>query len=45
MDEIIDSVFAVIEDRRRNPRAGSYTNRLFDAGRDEIAKKVGEGGD
>lgn len=42
MDNIIDSVFAVIEDRRRNPRAGSYTNRLFDAGRDEIAKKVGE---
>lgn len=40
--EIIDRVFAIIQDRQQNPKEGSYTNRLLDAGRDEIAKKVGE---
>ncbi len=42
MDEMIDRVFAVIKDRQANPKEGSYTNRLLAAGRDEIAKKVGE---
>ena len=39
---IIDDVFAVIEDRKKNPKEGSYTNYLFDKGVDKILKKVGE---
>lgn len=34
--------YAIIEDRRSNPKAGSYTNYLFDKGIDKILKKVGE---
>lgn len=34
--------YAIIEDRRANPKAGSYTNYLFDKGIDKILKKVGE---
>jgi phosphoribosyl-ATP pyrophosphohydrolase len=39
---ILRRVFAQIEDRKANPRAGSYTNHLLDAGEDEIVKKIGE---
>lgn len=39
---ILTRLFAVIEDRKAHPKPGSYTNRLFDAGEDEIVKKVGE---
>ena len=39
---IIDELFGVIEDRKINPREGSYTNYLFDKGVDKICKKVGE---
>jgi phosphoribosyl-AMP cyclohydrolase / phosphoribosyl-ATP pyrophosphohydrolase len=39
---IIDELFAVIEDRKANPKEGSYTNYLFDKGIDKILKKVGE---
>ena len=39
---IIDELFAVIEDRRENPKEGSYTNYLLDKGIDKICKKVGE---
>lgn len=39
---VIDDLFAVILDRRENPKEGSYTNYLFDKGRDKICKKVGE---
>lgn len=42
MTDILAQVFATIEDRKANPKAGSYTNSLFDAGDDEIIKKVGE---
>ncbi len=41
-EHIIAQVFATIEDRRDHPRPGSYTNRLLDAGEDEIVKKIGE---
>ncbi len=34
--------YAIIEDRRANPKEGSYTNYLFDKGIDKILKKVGE---
>lgn len=42
MTEILNQVFAIIEDRKANPKPGSYTNRLFDEGEDEIVKKIGE---
>ncbi len=33
---------AIIQERKANPRPGSYTASLFAAGEDEIVKKVGE---
>ena len=39
---IIDELFSVIEDRKVNPKEGSYTNYLFTKGVDKICKKVGE---
>ena len=39
---IFSDVYKVIEDRRANPKEGSYTNYLFDKGIDKILKKVGE---
>lgn len=42
MDDMLDQLEAIIRDRRRRPAAGSYTNELFDAGREKIAQKVGE---
>ena len=32
----------IIVDRRNNPMPNSYTAQLFDAGEDEIVKKIGE---
>ncbi len=32
----------VISQRKKNPKPGSYTNRLFDSGINKIAQKVGE---
>ncbi len=40
--EILNELFAVIEDRKENPQPGSYTNYLFDKGIDKTLKKVGE---
>ena len=40
--EVLYQVSEVIEDRKLNPREGSYTNYLFDKGLDKILKKVGE---
>ena len=40
--KVFEDVFAVIEDRKANPKEGSYTNYLFDKGIDKILKKVGE---
>jgi phosphoribosyl-ATP pyrophosphohydrolase len=42
MTSTIEAVFQTIQDRQQNPKAGSYTNSLLDAGIDEITKKVGE---
>ena len=42
MSETIRALSATIEDRRVHPREGSYTASLFQAGRGEILKKVGE---
>jgi phosphoribosyl-AMP cyclohydrolase / phosphoribosyl-ATP pyrophosphohydrolase len=32
----------IIQDRKKNPQAGSYTNKLFDSGINKVAQKVGE---
>ena len=40
--KIFDDLYKVIEDRKENPKEGSYTNYLFDKGLDKILKKVGE---
>ncbi len=42
MSDILNELYATITDRRQNPRPGSYTNLLFEAGENEIVKKVGE---
>ncbi|MGL5259285.1 MAG: bifunctional phosphoribosyl-AMP cyclohydrolase/phosphoribosyl-ATP diphosphatase HisIE [Lachnospiraceae bacterium] len=41
-EAVLDQVFSVIEDRKVNPKEGSYTNYLFDKGTDKILKKLGE---
>ena len=38
----LDQLFALVQARRVNAPAGSYTAKLFAAGEDEIVKKVGE---
>jgi phosphoribosyl-ATP pyrophosphohydrolase/phosphoribosyl-AMP cyclohydrolase len=40
--DILKELYATIEDRRVNPKEGSYTNYLFEKGIDKILKKVGE---
>jgi phosphoribosyl-ATP pyrophosphohydrolase len=39
---MIEELFQIIEDRKANPRPGSYTAELLAAGEDEIVKKIGE---
>jgi phosphoribosyl-ATP pyrophosphohydrolase len=39
---MLESLVATITERKANPKPGSYTNSLLDAGLDEISKKVGE---
>jgi phosphoribosyl-ATP pyrophosphohydrolase/phosphoribosyl-AMP cyclohydrolase len=40
--DILSRLTAVTQDRKANPKDGSYTNYLFDKGEDKILKKVGE---
>ena len=42
MPDMLTDLEAILQDRQRNPRPGSYTNSLFDAGISKIAQKVGE---
>lgn len=42
MTDVINNLFAVIEDRKANPKPDSYTSHLLDAGQEEILKKIGE---
>lgn len=42
MTDMLDQLEAIIQDRKSNPQDGSYTNHLFDRGRNKIAQKVGE---
>ena len=39
---MIDELYAIIKDRQDNPKEGSYTNKLLNAGYDRCAQKVGE---
>jgi len=39
---IINDLYTVIEDRRDNPKEGSYTRYLFQKGLDKVLKKIGE---
>lgn len=40
--DMLRELQAIIRDRQQNPKPGSYTNELFDAGLSRIAQKVGE---
>lgn len=42
MPDMLDQLQAIIAERRAHPREDSYTNQLFDKGRNKIAQKVGE---
>ena len=39
---MLNKLFRIIKDRQENPRDGSYTNQLLEAGYQRIAQKVGE---
>ncbi len=41
-NQIIKEVYEMIENRRNNPKEGSYTNYLLNEGVDKICKKIGE---
>jgi len=41
-DKTLDDVYAVVQDRKLNPKEGSYVSGLFDKGLDKILKKIGE---
>jgi phosphoribosyl-ATP pyrophosphohydrolase len=40
----LNDLYAIILDRKTNPKPGSYTNSLFDDGLPRMAQKVGEEG-
>ena len=40
--EVLAALYATVENRRDNPKEGSYTCYLLDKGLDKILKKVGE---
>lgn len=40
--EILSALYVTVENRRDNPKEGSYTCYLLDKGIDKILKKVGE---
>ncbi|MDI6705537.1 MAG: bifunctional phosphoribosyl-AMP cyclohydrolase/phosphoribosyl-ATP diphosphatase HisIE [Bacillota bacterium] len=39
---ILEEIYATVEDRRDNPKEGSYTNYLLNKGIDKTLKKIGE---
>ncbi len=42
MPDMLAELEAIIRDRKENPKPGSYTNSLFNAGLARAAQKVGE---
>jgi phosphoribosyl-ATP pyrophosphohydrolase len=41
---MLQKLFDLLQDRKANPKPGSYTNSLFDEGLPRMAQKVGEEG-
>jgi len=41
-DNVLKDLYQVVQDRKNDPREGSYTGYLFKEGIDKILKKVGE---
>jgi len=39
---VLNKLYRIVQDRKENPREGSYTNQLLEAGYQRIAQKVGE---
>ena len=39
---MLNELFSIIKDRNINPKKGSYTNQMLEAGYQSIAQKVGE---
>ena len=39
---VLDEILQTVENRKQNPKEGSYTNYLLEKGLDKILKKVGE---
>ncbi len=42
MIDFISELWGILQERRSNPRSGSYTAELLALGEDEIVKKIGE---
>ena len=42
MTDMLFQLEAIIQERRRNPVAGSYTSSLFAQGQNRLAQKLGE---
>ena len=42
--EVVERLYGIVGDRRKNPVEGSYTCYLFNKGIDKICKKIGEEG-
>ncbi|MEL6777229.1 MAG: bifunctional phosphoribosyl-AMP cyclohydrolase/phosphoribosyl-ATP diphosphatase HisIE [Cyanobacteria bacterium J06597_16] len=40
--DTLSQVYSVINDRKSNPKPGSYTNQLFEGGDNKILQKIGE---
>mgnify|MGYP000854505111 FL=1 len=40
--DVLKELYSLLQDRKKNPIEGSYTNYLFEKGLDKILKKVGE---
>ncbi|MEO0516891.1 MAG: bifunctional phosphoribosyl-AMP cyclohydrolase/phosphoribosyl-ATP diphosphatase HisIE [Cyanobacteria bacterium P01_A01_bin.116] len=40
--DTLSQVYGVINDRKSNPKPGSYTNQLFEGGDNKILQKIGE---
>lgn len=39
---VVEEVFEVIKDRKKNPKPGSYVSSMFEKGEDKIIEKIGE---
>lgn len=39
---MLHELFALIEDRKANPKEGSYTNELLSSNEDRVLQKIGE---